>query len=189
VPNPKCEDVAGCGPWTQPKIRNPDYKVGWAVLVLLEATADKQGKWTVPKIPNPEYKGVWTPRLIPNPQFFEDKSPADFTKIGGIGIELWTMTEDILCELRGERVAWRVRGIGRGTVVRAGARAHTTVDNIYVGHSAADAKKFAAETYHVKKAIEKEAEGAYEDDEEPATTLVEKVQLKVNEFIREYHRV
>jgi hypothetical protein len=57
-----------------------------------------QGKWTIPKIPNPEYKGVWSPRLIANPQFFEDQSPADFTKIGGIGIELWTMTEDILCE-------------------------------------------------------------------------------------------
>lgn len=57
-----------------------------------------QGKWTVPKIPNPEYKGVWAPAKIANPQFFEDSSPADFTKIGGIGIELWTMTEDILCE-------------------------------------------------------------------------------------------
>jgi hypothetical protein len=27
VPNPKCEEGAGCGPWTQPKIKNPDYKV------------------------------------------------------------------------------------------------------------------------------------------------------------------
>ena len=27
VPNPRCEEAAGCGPWTQPKIRNPDYKV------------------------------------------------------------------------------------------------------------------------------------------------------------------
>jgi calnexin len=60
-----------------------------------------------------------------------------------------------------------------------------TVDNIFIGHDAAAAKKFAAETYHVKKPIEKELEGAYEDDEEPANTLVEKVQLKVNEFIRE----
>lgn len=57
-----------------------------------------QGKWTIPKISNPAYKGVWAPRKIANPAFFEDSSPADLTKIGGIGIELWTMTEDILCK-------------------------------------------------------------------------------------------
>lgn len=82
VPNPRCEEAAGCGPWTQPKIRNPDYK----------------GKWTVPKIPNPAYKGPWSPRQVANPAYFEDSTPADFNKIAGIGIELWTMTEDILCE-------------------------------------------------------------------------------------------
>lgn len=83
VPNPKCEEAAGCGPWTPAKIRNPAYK----------------GKWTIPKIPNPAYKGEWAPRQISNPAFFEDNSPSDFTKIAGIGIELWTMTEDILCKL------------------------------------------------------------------------------------------
>ncbi|NXD32345.1 CALX protein, partial [Spelaeornis formosus] len=108
VPNPKCEEAAGCGPWSPPKIKNPDFK----------------GKWTVPKIPNPEYKGVWAPRQVPNPAFFEDKTPSDFTKIAGIGIELWTMTEDIL------------------------------FDNIFIGHDEAQAKAFAKETYHVKKPIE-----------------------------------
>jgi len=138
VPNPKCEEAAGCGPWSPPKIRNPDYK----------------GPWTVPKIPNPEYKGIWAPRQIANPQYFEDSTPSDFTKIAGIGIELWTMTEDIL------------------------------FDNIYVGHDAADAKKFAAETFHVKKPIEKEAEGSDSDEDElEAKTLLEKIQLKVYEFI------
>jgi hypothetical protein len=57
-----------------------------------------KGAWTVPKIPNPAYKGIWAPAKISNPQFFEDSSPSDFTKIAGIGIELWTMTEDILCK-------------------------------------------------------------------------------------------
>jgi calnexin len=83
VTNPKCEEAAGCGPWTAPKIRNPEYK----------------GKWTVPKIANPDYKGEWAPKQIANPAFFEDSHPSDFTKIAGIGIELWTMTEDILCKL------------------------------------------------------------------------------------------
>ncbi|ADV22283.1 calnexin [Cryptococcus gattii Ru294] len=138
VPNPKCEDVSGCGPWTAPKIRNPAYK---------------QGKWTVPKIPNPDYKGPWAPRKIANPAFFEDLHPSDFTKIGGVGIELWTMTEDIL------------------------------FDNLYIGHDAAQAKKFAEETYHVKKPIEKEAEGSNEEELEEPSSLVDKVQLKVYEFL------
>jgi hypothetical protein len=43
---------------------------------------------------------------------------------GGVGIELWTMTEDIL------------------------------FDNIYVGHSVEDANAFAAETFDIKKALE-----------------------------------
>ncbi|ORY34998.1 Calreticulin family-domain-containing protein [Naematelia encephala] len=136
VPNPKCEEAAGCGPWSLPKIKNPDYK----------------GKWTIPKIPNPDYKGPWAPAKIPNPAFFEDLTPSDFTKIAGIGIELWTMTEDIL------------------------------FDNIFIGHDPEVAKKFAQETFHVKQTIEKEAEGSIEDDEEP-TTLVDKIKLRVYEFI------
>ncbi|KAK8849441.1 hypothetical protein IAR55_004773 [Kwoniella newhampshirensis] len=139
VPNPKCEEAAGCGPWSQPKIKNPSYK----------------GKWTVPKIPNPAYKGPWAPAQIPNPAFFEDLHPSDFTKIAGIGIELWTMTEDIL------------------------------FDNILIGHDIDQAKAFAKETYHSKKPIEKEAEGSNEDDDEldEPSTLVDKVRLKVYEFI------
>lgn len=27
VPNPLCEEVSGCGPWEQPVIKNPAYKV------------------------------------------------------------------------------------------------------------------------------------------------------------------
>ena len=45
---------------------------------------------------------------------------------GGIGIELWTMTEDIL------------------------------FDNIYIGHSVEDAAKFKAETFDIKKPLEVE---------------------------------
>lgn len=136
IPNPKCEE-AGCGPWTQPKIRNPDYK----------------GKWTVPKIPNPAYKGFWAPQQTPNPAFFEDSTPSDFTKIAGIGIELWTMTEDIL------------------------------FDNIFIGHDSAAAKKFADETYHLKKVIEKEAEGSSDEEEEEPSTMLDKIRLRVYEFL------
>ena len=68
VPNPKCADAAGCGPWKQPMKKNPDYK----------------GKWTAPYIDNPAYKGVWAPRKIKNPDYFEDKTPANFEPIGAV---------------------------------------------------------------------------------------------------------
>ncbi|KIM47685.1 hypothetical protein M413DRAFT_22308 [Hebeloma cylindrosporum] len=123
ISNPKCTE-AGCGEWKRPNKPNPAYK----------------GKWSAPQIPNPAYKGLWSPRKIPNPNYFEDLTPVkSLNKIGGVGIELWTMTEDIL------------------------------FDNLYVGHSPEDAKKLAAETFEVKKPLEVAADkpaAAEEDDEE-----------------------
>ncbi|KIY65966.1 Calreticulin-domain-containing protein [Cylindrobasidium torrendii FP15055 ss-10] len=121
VSNPKCDEAPGCGEWKRPLKANPAYK----------------GKWYAPMIDNPDYKGEWAPRKIPNPDFFEDNAPVQsLEKIGGIGIELWTMTEDIL------------------------------FDNIYVGHSVEDAKKFAAETFDVKKPLEAAKPKKDEDDDE-----------------------
>lgn len=123
VSNPKCSDSPGCGPWKPPYKANPDYK----------------GKWFAPLIDNPAYKGEWTARRIRNPNYFEDLKPVkSLKKIGGVGIELWTMTEDIL------------------------------FDNIYIGHSLEDAKAFAAETFEVKKPLEVIADKAAEplDDDD-----------------------
>ena len=58
-------------------------------------------------IPNPDYKGPWSPKQITNPAFFEDLTPSNLTPISGIGIELWTMTEDILCEPYRPCFVWR----------------------------------------------------------------------------------
>jgi len=80
VPNPKCDEGAGCGPWSPPMKKNDAYK----------------GKWTAPFIDNPAYKGVWAPKKIKNPDYFEDKTPAKFEPIGAIGFEIWTMQNDIL---------------------------------------------------------------------------------------------
>jgi len=111
VRNPKCDEV-GCGEWVRPMKKNPDYK----------------GKWVAPFIDNPAYKGPWAPRKIPNPKFFEDEDPIkSLDKIGGVGIELWTMTEDIL------------------------------FDNLYVGHSIDDAKALASGTFDIKRTIESAA--------------------------------
>ena len=112
-------------------------------------------------IDNPEYKGEWAPRKIPNPNYFEDLTPAkSLIPIGGVGIELWTMTEDIL------------------------------FDNIYVGHSVEDARKLAEETYFVKKKLEdikdKVDEKVDEDDEEAIDFKAEPVEFirrKVFKFI------
>lgn len=76
-----------------------------------------------------ELRGEWAPRKIANPDYYEIENPYEMNKLGGIGFELWTMTADIL------------------------------FDNIYVGHSAADAKKLAAETFHLKFPLEKAAAG------------------------------
>ena len=114
VPNPKCDEVSGCGKWEAPMIKNPAYK----------------GKWTAPYIDNPAYKGIWAPRKIANPNYFEDKTPANFEPIGAVGIELWSMQNDIL------------------------------FDNIYIGHSVEDAKKLEEEAFAPKKAAEKAEEEA-----------------------------
>lgn len=79
VDNPKCADVTGCGVWEPPTIANPEYK----------------GKWKAPKIKNPAYKGIWSPRMIPNPDFFEDLEPYKMTAIGAVGLELWSMSDNI----------------------------------------------------------------------------------------------
>ena len=54
---------------------------------------------------------------------------------GGVGIELWTMTEDIL------------------------------FDNLYIGHSHEDAQKLAEQTFEVKKKIEEDAKKADQEAE------------------------
>ena len=80
IENPKCES-GNCGPWTRPQKANPEYK----------------GKWAPALIENPNYSGVWAPRKIPNPDFYEDKTPfASLLPIAAVGIEMWTMTKDIM---------------------------------------------------------------------------------------------
>lgn len=117
VPNPKCADAPGCGEWTRPVVRNPAYK----------------GKWVRPMIDNPAYKGEWAPRKIANPNYFEDKNPNFFSRMGGIGFEIWTMDEDIL------------------------------FDNIYIGHSIEDARELARQTFDKKLPIEQNIEKKEDD--------------------------
>ncbi|XP_035825460.1 calnexin isoform X2 [Aplysia californica] len=80
IDNPICADVPGCGKWEPPTIPNPKYK----------------GVWRAPMIDNPDYKGEWKPRRIENPHYFEDKEPFKMTPIEALGLELWSMSNDIM---------------------------------------------------------------------------------------------
>ncbi|XP_078324278.1 calnexin-like isoform X2 [Crassostrea virginica] len=113
IENPKCTDAPGCGPWEQPMIKNPKYK----------------GKWRPPMIDNPNYQGVWKPRRIQNPFFFEDLEPYKMTPIDAIGLELWSMTDDIV------------------------------FDNFLITDDKVSAEKWTEQTFQVKSAAEKASSG------------------------------
>jgi len=107
INNPACSSAPGCGLWKAPLIDNPAYK----------------GKWSPPMINNPGYKGKWKPAKIANPDYYNDPEPFKMTPIGGIGIELWTMSDNIY------------------------------FDNILITDDIALADKFAGETFDLKKEV------------------------------------
>merc|ERR1711862_451210 len=39
--------------------------------------------------------GKWKPKKIPNPDYFHDDQPFKMTSIGGVGIELWSMSNNL----------------------------------------------------------------------------------------------
>jgi len=80
IPNPECAKI-GCGIWTAPTVKNPNYK----------------GVWKKPKIKNPLYKGSWYPKKIENPNYYVDLEPAmKLPTMAGVAIEVWTTTAGIL---------------------------------------------------------------------------------------------
>jgi len=113
INNPACAAAPGCGPWTRPMIENPAYK----------------GKWFAPMIANPGYQGKWKPALIPNPDFFEDKEPFKMTPVSGVGLELWSMSDNIY------------------------------FDNFLITDNLALADAFARETFDLKQAADASANG------------------------------
>ncbi|XP_026477958.1 calnexin-like isoform X2 [Ctenocephalides felis] len=80
IPNPACEGAVGCGLWKAPLISNPKYK----------------GKWRAPYITNPNYRGKWAPKMIANPGYFQDLQPFKMAPIAAVGIELWSMSSNLL---------------------------------------------------------------------------------------------
>jgi len=116
------------GDWIAPKVPNPmcDAAAGCGPWKPpMIRNPAFTGLWKPPKIDNPKYKGVWKPRKVKNPKYFEATSPSNFEPLGAVGFELWTMTSEIL------------------------------FDNIYVGHSVADAEALQRETFDIKFPIER----------------------------------
>jgi hypothetical protein len=131
VKNPKCQNGPGCGVWERYVSSHPFHSFGRDHLRNCHSPNKRnpewKGIWSAPQIDNPAYLGPWEPRKIANPAYFNDENPfATLRPIGGVGFEIWTMTEDIL------------------------------FDNIYIGQSLDDAEKLAKETFHIKKDLEKQ---------------------------------
>ncbi|XP_069130628.1 calnexin-like isoform X2 [Argopecten irradians] len=113
INNPKCQNAPGCGKWEKPSVKNPKYK----------------GKWSAPIIDNPDYQGEWKPRKIDNPAYFEDLEPYKMTSIGAVGLELWSMNDDIV------------------------------FDNFLITDDKAVAEQWAVETWEIKATQEKAKSG------------------------------
>ncbi|CAL4064048.1 unnamed protein product, partial [Meganyctiphanes norvegica] len=117
INNPICSEAPGCGEWSAPMVENPAYK----------------GKWKAPMIDNPNYRGKWAPRRIQNPGYFEDLQPYKMTPIGAVGLELWSMSDNIY------------------------------FDNLLITDSVPEAYAFAAETFDLKvQKIEKGNTGTFQ---------------------------
>jgi len=108
ISNPECQKI-GCGEWKARQIPNPKYK----------------GKWVRPKVKNPLYIGKWEPKKISNPNYFVDNNPHNFPKISAIGLELWSMTKNVL------------------------------FDNFIIAHDEKVASDYAKETFTLKNKREK----------------------------------
>ncbi|TPX62952.1 hypothetical protein PhCBS80983_g00225 [Powellomyces hirtus] len=169
IPDPEAEKPADWddeedGDWVAPTISNPACEKASGCGEWkrpMKRNPDYKGKWKAPMIDNPQYKGVWSPRKIANPDYFEDKTPSNFEKIGAIGFEIWTMQNGIM------------------------------FDNVYVGHSASDAKKLSDETFAVKAKLEQKQEKE-EEAKKPAAEkktalaaapLVDQVKTQVVNFL------
>lgn len=94
-----------------------------------------------PRIPNPAFKGVWAPRQIENPNYFEPKPFEGLAPITVIGIELWTMSQNIIFGMISVSLFGWVASL-------QGLR----LDNILVSDSEDLAAEVAKQTYTVRRA-------------------------------------
>ena len=109
------------------------------------------------------YTGPWAPRKVPNPEFFEDLTPAlTLAPIGALAIEVWTTNKGIL------------------------------YDNFYIGYSLDDAFAFAKSTFEPKvlaeeaaaRATKKEAAKQAKAQQPPLTP--ESLLARAKEFFEEF---
>lgn len=86
------------------------------------------GEWVAPLIDNPNYRGPYVPRLIENPDWFEDLGPfKSLISFDALGLELWSMNEDIY------------------------------FDNFLITDDHTVAERFAQESWYIKRGLEDQA--------------------------------
>lgn len=135
IPDPEAEQpddwsVEDDGEWEPPLIDNPECSTKGCGpwSPPQKPNPAYKGKWKAPLIDNPEYKGPWKPRQIPNPDYFEVTKVTDgIAPVQGLGFEIWTMQDNI------------------------------EFDDIYIGHSADEARAWADAHWKVKYEAEKAA--------------------------------
>jgi len=123
IPDPEAKmpedwDEEEDGEWKAPLIDNPECEAhgcGPWTAPLIPNPLYK-GKWKPDLIDNPDYDGVWAPKQIPNTNYFKtDDATKGMAMITDVAFEIWTMQNGI------------------------------EFDNIYIGHSVAEADKYAAD--------------------------------------------
>lgn len=135
IPDPEAEQpddwsVEDDGEWEPPLVDNPECSTKGCGpwSPPQKPNPAYKGKWKAPLIDNPEYKGPWKPRQVPNPDYFEVTKVTDgIAPVQGLGFEIWTMQDNI------------------------------EFDDIYIGHSADEARAWADAHWKVKYEAEKAA--------------------------------
>ncbi|KAL0245969.1 hypothetical protein GEMRC1_007185 [Eukaryota sp. GEM-RC1] len=116
IPDPKVQKPNN---WDQPEfIPDPD--------AVKPDDWNEDAEWIPPMVLNPDYKGKFEATLIDNPNYFQLSQPLKKMKVEAIGMEVWTLDEDIL------------------------------IDNVLLTHDETVAMSLAKETFHVKQANEVE---------------------------------
>lgn len=122
------------GQWEHPYIRNPACQFGCGKWEAPKIiNPNYRGVWTAPQIDNPNYQGIWRKPVIKNPLYGTDHHRPMFGDIGAVGFDLWTMSSGV------------------------------SFNNLYVGHSVAEAEIIGNATFSVIT----EAEWAAYEAEKP----------------------
>ncbi|KAL0246883.1 hypothetical protein GEMRC1_008089 [Eukaryota sp. GEM-RC1] len=131
---------------------NEDADGEWEPAVV--ANPEFYGEWIPPMVLNPDYNGKFEAPIINNPNYFQLSQPLKKMKVEAIGMEVWTLDQDIL------------------------------IDNVLLTHDETVAMSLAKETFHVKQAneVEETSVDAFSVDHELKAVVKETFLLIIRVF-------